>query len=104
MQMMPRLILPALLVLATVAAPLSAQTGTVRGRVADSAGTPLTGASVIVEGTGLRTTSGSGGAYEVRGVPAGTRTLRARLIGYAAATTEINVPEAGAAEHDFTLL
>ena len=37
---------------------LYGQTGNVRGRVADSAGAALSGASVTVEGTGLRATSG----------------------------------------------
>jgi iron complex outermembrane recepter protein len=104
MQPVCRLILPAILLLSAAAAPIAAQTGTVRGSVADSAGTPLAGASVIVEGSGLRTTSGSTGAYEIRGVPSGTRTLRARLIGYGATTAQVTVPEGGAVEHDFTLL
>ncbi len=86
-----------------LAPPLAAQTGSIRGRVADSAGTALSGASVVVEGTGLRATSGSAGNYEIRGVPSGTRTLRARLIGYSAVSAAVTVPEGGVAEHDFTL-
>jgi iron complex outermembrane receptor protein len=71
--------------------------------VADSAGAALSGTTVTVEGTGLRATSDPGGNYEIRGVPSGTRTLRARLIGYTAATAEVEVPPGGTVEHDFSL-
>jgi iron complex outermembrane receptor protein len=96
--------LPALLFAVGVSTSLAAQTGTVRGRVVDSAGTALSGTTISVEGTGLRGTSGSGGNYEIRGVPSGPRTLRARLIGYTAATADINVPAEGTVEHDFSLV
>jgi iron complex outermembrane receptor protein len=82
---------------------LYGQTGTIRGRIADSVDAPLAGASITIEGTGRRTTSGAGGTYEIRGVPAGARTLRARLIGYSAVTADVTVPEGGTVEHDFTL-
>ena len=97
-----RLALSALLLLPFTTA-LSAQTGTVRGRVVDSGGTALSGTTVSVEGTGLRATSGTGGNYEIRGVPSGPRTLRARLIGYTAGTADVVVPPGGSVEHDFSL-
>ncbi|MDQ3427809.1 MAG: carboxypeptidase-like regulatory domain-containing protein, partial [Gemmatimonadota bacterium] len=59
------------LVLTLAAAPLAAQSGTIRGSVVDSGGTALSNAAITVEGTGLRTTTGADGGYEVRGVPAG---------------------------------
>jgi hypothetical protein len=59
MRAFARSVLP--LVLLTVATTLAAQTGTVRGRGVDSAGTALSGTTVTVEGTGLRGTSGPGG-------------------------------------------
>ncbi len=98
-----RLVLPAVCLLAIFSLPLSAQTGTVRGRVADSAGAALSGVAIVVEGTNLRATSGTGGAYEIRGVPSGSRTLRARLIGYTAASAEVDVPADGVVQHDFDL-
>ena len=79
-------VIAGLLLAAATAVPLSAQGGTIRGTVSDSAGTGLANAAVSVEGTTLRSTSGSGGAYEIRGVPAGPRTVRVRLIGYRSAT------------------
>jgi hypothetical protein len=42
-------------------------------------------ASISLEGTGLRTTTGANCGYEICGVPPGTYTLRARLIGFQAA-------------------
>ena len=44
-----------------LAAPLAAQSGTLRGTVADSAGAGLANASVAVDGTGLRATTRPGG-------------------------------------------
>ena len=74
-----------------LAAPLAAQSGVLRGTVADSAGAGLANASVAVDGTGLRATTRPGGEYELRGVPEGTHTVRVRLIGYQAATGRVEV-------------
>jgi iron complex outermembrane receptor protein len=84
-------------------ASLAAQAGTIRGRVADSAGTPLANVSISVEGTGLRTTSGNTGEYAIRGVPAGTRVVRARLIGFQAGNATVTVAGGDAVRQDFTL-
>jgi iron complex outermembrane receptor protein len=80
-----------------------AQNGTIRGTVADSAGDPLPNASLTVDGTELRASSGTTGQYEIRGVPEGRRTVRVRLIGYQAATATVEVPAAGEVQRDFTL-
>ncbi|MGH7527050.1 MAG: carboxypeptidase regulatory-like domain-containing protein, partial [Gemmatimonadales bacterium] len=90
------------LALAT-AAPLAAQAGTIRGSVADSGGAAISHASLIVEGTGLRTTSGSEGRSEIRGVPAGTHTVRVRAIGYQAAAVEVTVAPGDVVDQDFAL-
>src|SRR3954464_12785917 len=81
-----------------------AQTGTVRGTVADSSGSPLPNASLTIEGTDLRATSGPGGEYEITKVPAGRRTLRARLIGYESATAVLEVAATGQTRQNFTLI
>jgi iron complex outermembrane recepter protein len=90
------------LVIAGMATPLAAQGGTIRGSIADSSGSPLANASISVDGTSLRTTSGAQGDYELRGVPAGSRTVRVRLIGYQAATATVTAGDA--ARQDFTLV
>jgi iron complex outermembrane receptor protein len=82
--------------------PLAAQSGTIRGDVRDSAGTLLGSVVIQVEGTVLRATSNNRGHYELRGVPGGTQTLRARLIGYAPLVVTVNV--AGDVNQDLTLL
>jgi iron complex outermembrane recepter protein len=86
------------------AAPLSAQAGRIRGTVSDSAGTGLANAALTVEGTALRGVSRTGGVYEIRGVPAGTYTVRVRLIGYRSESAEVTVPQADEVTRDFTLL
>jgi iron complex outermembrane receptor protein len=87
----------------TLPAPLLAQGGAIRGSVADSSGSPLPNASITVEGTNLRATSGSQGDYELRGVPAGRQTVRARLIGYQAVSAPVTVVAGDAVRQDFTL-
>jgi iron complex outermembrane recepter protein len=93
-----------LLLTTSITLPLAAQGGTVRGTVSDSAGTGLANAAVTVEGTTLRAVSGTGGGYEIRGVPAGTHTVRVRLIGYRSQSAEVTVTETDATTRDFTLL
>ena len=101
MRAVVRMILGIVLILP---APLLAQGGTIRGSVADSSGAPLPNASITIEGTALRTTSGSGGQYEVRGVPVGTRVVRARLIGFLSASAPVEVVSTDETRQDFTLV
>ena len=90
------------LVIGGAATPLLAQ-GTLRGTVSDSTGSPLSNAAISVDGTALRTTSGDQGGYEIRGVPAGTRVVRARLIGFQAASAPVTVVSTDETRQDFTL-
>jgi iron complex outermembrane receptor protein len=72
--------------------PLGAQqpTGTIRGRVSDGAThQPLSGVTVAVGGHGVLTQAD--GRYLITGVPAGTDTLRTRMIGYASAKQAVTV-------------
>jgi iron complex outermembrane receptor protein len=71
--------------------------------VSDSTGSPLSNAAISVDGTALRTTSGDQGGYEIRGVPAGTRVVRARLIGFQAASAPVTVVSTDETRQDFTL-
>jgi iron complex outermembrane receptor protein len=83
---------------------LDAQGGTVRGRVADAQGAPLPRAAVSVDATGARTTTDEQGSYEIRGVPAGTHTLRVRLLGYVPQSVQVTVSEAQPTRQDFSLV
>src|SRR4051812_7693526 len=86
-----------------MATPLAAQSGTIRGTISDSSGSPLANASLTVDGINLRTTSGAQGTYELRGVPAGRQTVRVRLIGYKAASAPVTVVATDAVRQDFAL-
>ena len=94
-----------LLVLLLALAPggLVAQGGTVRGRVADTAGAPLAAAIVSIEGTGLRVASDVAGGYEIRGVPGGAYTLRARLLGYVPLAVRVTVLDGATVDQDIAL-
>src|SRR5438876_6205455 len=91
-----------LAVLALVPATLLGQNGSIRGRVADAAGAPLARATISAEAAGLRSTSDEQGRYEIRGVAAGTYTLRVRLLGYVPQSVKVTVGQS-AVTQDFTL-
>ncbi|MGH7612602.1 MAG: TonB-dependent receptor [Gemmatimonadales bacterium] len=82
---------------------LAAQGGTIAGRVADSAGAALPHASVTLDGSTVRASSGSQGRYELRGVGPGTYTLRVRLLGYVAQAVSVSVATGESVTRDFTL-
>jgi iron complex outermembrane receptor protein len=86
-----------------VAVQAAAQGGIVRGHVADSAGVPLAHVTISVEPIGLSATTNEKGDYEIRGVPAGTHTVRARLLGYVAQTTRLTVSETQPTQQNFAL-
>jgi iron complex outermembrane receptor protein len=79
-------------------------TGSITGRVVDSASTqPLANAIVSVEGTDRRAITRENGTYTISSVPAGTHTLRARRIGYATRGQTVTVSTGGTANADFAL-
>lgn len=85
----------------------AAQTGSVRGRVLEQAnGQPVVAAQVVITGVAdgrLGALTDNTGAYVVRGVPAGTVTVRALRIGYAPATATVTITAGGEAVADFSL-
>ena len=83
--------------------PLSAQsTGTIRGTVTD-AGTrqPLGGVTLTYAGR-LAVTQ-QDGTYRLNGVPAGTDTLRARMIGYTPSARSVSIAAGQTANVDITM-
>ena len=79
-------------------------TGIIRGRVIDAAtGEPLAAVQVRVDGTTVGAQTGSDGTYAIVGVPAGSRSVSARRLGYAQQRVAVTVPEAGSAAQDFSL-
>src|SRR5438445_2683860 len=93
----------AAVVLLVLPSQLAAQGGIIWGRVADTTGALLARATVTVEATGRRTTSHDEGNYEIRRVPAGTHTVRVRLLGYVPQTGRIAVSEEQTVRQDFSL-
>ncbi len=81
----------------------SAQTGTVTGAVTDEAGAAVSGAEVRVEGTRLHTSSNESGRYELRGVPVGTHSVRALMLGFKSVLRSVTVESGGTATLDFRL-
>jgi len=85
-------------------APLLAQqpSGTIRGRVTDGESQqPLSGVSVVVGSRGALTQTD--GRYLITGVPAGTDTLRARIVGFAPAVQSVTVMGGDTANVDFAM-
>src|SRR5438876_6840475 len=91
-----------LAVLALLPATLLGQNGSIRGRVEDASGAPLARATISAEAAGLRATSDEQGRYEIRGVAAGTYTLRVRLLGYVPQSVKVTVGQSPVTQ-DFTL-
>ncbi|MBK5187134.1 MAG: TonB-dependent receptor [Gemmatimonadaceae bacterium] len=81
----------------------AAQSGTIRGTVTDTATGPVVGAVVTVDQSALLTQTNTRGAYEFRGVPAGSHTIRVRALGHTPATQTVNVEATGVATADFTI-
>ena len=93
-----------LVLVASIAAfTAHAQSGTVRGKITDSAGTAVVGATVTIDNTALRATSASDGHYALTGVPEGERTVRVRAIRYKPATAKVTVSPGAATDQNFTM-
>ncbi|MEK6768747.1 MAG: TonB-dependent receptor [Gemmatimonadota bacterium] len=103
MRRVARFIVCAALALAIPLRTLAAQSGGIRGRVADAGGAPLARATVSVDGTPLRASSNDQGGYLIGGVPAGTQTVRVRALGYLPQTAQVNVAGGQTTTRDFTL-
>ncbi|GAB3571177.1 SusC/RagA family TonB-linked outer membrane protein [Hymenobacter daeguensis] len=59
-----------------------AQTGSVSGKVTDSKNEGIPGATVLIEGTTLGSSSNVDGTYSIQNVPAGPHTLVMSFVGY----------------------
>ena len=76
---------------------IPAGSGVVRGSLRDATGRPVTNAPVRIVADARETRSDNDGGFVLTGVPAGTRTVEARAIGYGPATAEVDVPTGGTA-------
>ncbi|MBX6362933.1 MAG: SusC/RagA family TonB-linked outer membrane protein [Gemmatimonadetes bacterium] len=96
---------PALVAALLAAIPAGAQqTGTVTGVVKNAAtGEPLPSAQVSIQGTGYGSLTQADGRYTITNVPAGQRTVRVDVIGFATKTQTVNVPAGGTVAANFDL-
>ncbi|HET7692033.1 MAG TPA: TonB-dependent receptor [Gemmatimonadota bacterium] len=80
-----------------------AQTGTIQGRITDQDGSPIAGATVSLEGTGLGTQTDGQGDYVLRGVSAGSYTLLVEAVGHATESESVTVAEGAEVRRDYAL-
>ena len=80
-----------------------AQTGSVSGKVLDSKGSGIPGATVLVEGTTLGSSSNVDGTFNIPNVPAGPRTLTISFVGYTSARLPVTVVAGQNVSADATL-
>lgn len=69
--------------------------GIVRGTLKDRTGKPIPDSPVRIVADARETRSGPDGAFVLTGVPAGTRTVEARAIGFGPASAAVDVPTGG---------
>jgi TonB-dependent starch-binding outer membrane protein SusC len=99
-----RCLIPALAGVLFAVTPLMAQTGSITGRVVDSASSAaLSNAIISVEGTPRRALSRDDGSFTITDVPVGTHTVSARRIGYGRSERQVAVTSGGTASADFRL-
>lgn len=71
--------------------------GTVTGTITDTAGVPIYGVEVTVDSAPVRAFTNEKGAFILGGIARGLRVLTARRLGFAPATTQVEVLTEGAA-------
>lgn len=92
-----------LLLLATVSV-VSAQTGTVTGRVVDQRSLdPIAGAQVHIPSSNIGALSNADGRYLILNVPVGEQTVRVQIIGYAPVEQTVTVTSGQAVALDFQI-
>jgi len=85
--------------------PLTAMAqGIIQGRVIDAAtGEPIPGVNIVVRGLNIGTATSVEGRYEISRVPAGTRIVEARFLGYQTGVAEVAVANGQTRVVDFSL-
>ncbi|HEU4719985.1 MAG TPA: carboxypeptidase-like regulatory domain-containing protein [Gemmatimonadaceae bacterium] len=96
-------ILPALLGLA-LPALAAAQGASVTGRIVDTAGAPIRGASVRVPQLDRSVAVDSTGAFRLDGLPTGRVTIVGEAPGFAGKRADVTVPASGTVEQAFSLV
>jgi TonB-linked SusC/RagA family outer membrane protein len=98
-----RILLAILTLFATSAVAFAQPGGRVVGRVTTTDGRSLPGIQVTITGTALGAVSDTGGRFSIRDVPAGSRAVLARGIGYTSVSKPVTVAAGQVASVDFSL-
>jgi TonB-linked SusC/RagA family outer membrane protein len=98
-----RILLAILTLFATATVAYAQASGRIVGRVSTVDGRSLPGIQITVTGTTRGAVSDSAGRFSITGVPVGSRSVLARGIGYASATSTVTVTADQAASVTFTL-
>src|SRR5262245_42176682 len=78
--------------------------GTVRGRVVEAGSRrPLSGVQIYIPNSGRAALTDAAGTFFMLGLPAGTHTLRAEIIGFAPAQQSVTVRDEQTTEIEFAL-
>lgn len=77
--------------------------GKLIGVVKDKSGNPISFSTVILNKSSLGAISGIDGTYKIEGIPAGTYTAKASIVGYTAVTKDVTISENQNATADFIL-
>ena len=80
-----------------------AQTGSVSGKVLDSKGVGIPGATVLIEGSTLGSSSNVDGTFNITNVPAGPHTLVISFVGYTSSRVPVTVVAGQNVSADATL-
>ena len=102
--MVKKLLIAVLFAMLAIPAAMSAQTGSVTGKVTDGAnGTELTGANVFIQQLQLGAVTDLEGNYSIPNVPAGTYQVRVTFVGYLPYSTSVTVTSGQAAVLNVTM-
>ena len=80
-----------------------AQTGTLKGIVTDSIGTPVEAASILIENSKYVTVTDNKGRYKLEDIPAGNYVVLVDIVGYNSAEEKAAVKEKQSTELNFHL-
>ena len=94
----------AVLWLLSLPVALAAQTGEIIGRVTDQDGDAIVGAQVGIDEIARGAVTGAQGGYSLRGIPAGTYTLRVEALGHARRTDTVTVTAGATLSRDYALV
>ncbi len=77
--------------------------GNLSGKVIDRNGNTLPGASILVSGSTLGTSSDLNGFYTLRGIPAGQRKITVEYLGYKSVTATLTIEKGKTLTYDFKM-